>query len=212
MKQDERLLEKIADDIHSQGWCVIREALPSKLAISLSVRAKQLNESEYIKAGVGRGHNHLYDNKVRQDEIYWIDESLESEDNTVEDLWLSWLNNLRQYLNQNLFLGLFSVESHFAHYPPDGYYQKHCDAFRGQSNRKLSLVTYLNDNWNVRDGGELKLYQDLELSDGTEVIKKVLPELGTLVIFLSERFPHEVLPALRNRYSIASWFRVNTSI
>jgi SM-20-related protein len=32
-----------------------------------------------------------------------------------------------------------------------------------------------------------------------------------VVIFLSERIPHEVLPATRDRYSIAGWFRVNAT-
>jgi hypothetical protein len=30
---------------------------------------------------------------------------------------------------------------------------------------------------------------------------------GTLVVFLSDRFPHEVLPARRERLSLAGWFR-----
>ena len=37
------------------------------------------------------------------------------------------------------------------------------------------------------------------------------PSFGSVAIFLSEEFPHEVLPATRDRYSIAGWFRVNTS-
>jgi SM-20-related protein len=41
---------------------------------------------------------------------------------------------------------------------------------------------------------------------------KVLPSFGTIVVFLSEEFPHEVLPAKRDRYSIAGWFRLNNSI
>jgi SM-20-related protein len=40
----------------------------------------------------------------------------------------------------------------------------------------------------------------------------VIPNVGTVVVFLSEEFPHEVLPALRDRYAIAGWFRLNTSI
>jgi len=32
-----------------------------------------------------------------------------------------------------------------------------------------------------------------------------------LVVFLSEEFPHEVLKAKRSRFSVAGWFRVNTS-
>jgi SM-20-related protein len=36
--------------------------------------------------------------------------------------------------------------------------------------------------------------------------------MGTLVVFLSDRFPHEVRQASRLRYSIAGWFRVNASL
>jgi len=41
---------------------------------------------------------------------------------------------------------------------------------------------------------------------------KVVPLFGTIVVFLSEEFPHEVLPARRDRFSVAGWFRVNASI
>ena len=40
---------------------------------------------------------------------------------------------------------------------------------------------------------------------------RVAPAVGTLAVFLSEDFEHEVLPARRDRYSIAGWFRVNSS-
>jgi SM-20-related protein len=43
------------------------------------------------------------------------------------------------------------------------------------------------------------------------VLLSVQPLHGTVVVFLSEEFPHEVLPASRDRYSIAGWFRVNGS-
>ncbi|MEJ2425981.1 MAG: 2OG-Fe(II) oxygenase, partial [Candidatus Thiodiazotropha sp.] len=35
---------------------------------------------------------------------------------------------------------------------------------------------------------------------------------GQTVIFLSERFPHEVIPAQRDRYTIAGWYRVNNNL
>ncbi|MEQ3446267.1 2OG-Fe(II) oxygenase [Pseudoalteromonas sp. XMcav2-N-2] len=105
-------------------------------------------------------------------------------------------------------MGLFSFESHFAHYASGSYYKRHYDAFRGETNRVLSLVTYLNPGWGHNDGGEMVLYQDDHDLEGI----KVVPLHGTLALFLSEEFPHEVLPAKRDRYSIAGWFRVNTSI
>jgi SM-20-related protein len=45
----------------------------------------------------------------------------------------------------------------------------------------------------------------------TEDTVVVTPLMGTIAIFLSEEFPHEVLPATRDRFSIAGWFRVNNS-
>jgi len=35
----------------------------------------------------------------------------------------------------------------------------------------------------------------------------VHPTGGTLVLFLSERFAHEVLPAKRERLSLTGWFK-----
>lgn len=70
----------------------------------------------------------------------------------------------------------------------------------------LSLFTYLNPEWQSTDGGELVVYKNPGDKQGITV----LPEYGTLAFFLGEEFEHEVKP-LRNRYSIAGWFRVNTS-
>jgi SM-20-related protein len=72
----------------------------------------------------------------------------------------------------------------------------------------LSVVTYLNPAWVNSDQGELVIYADDHDRKGL----KVVPLYGTIVVFLSEEFPHEVLQANRDRYSVAGWFRVNTSI
>jgi SM-20-related protein len=79
------------------------------------------------------------------------------------------------------------------------------DAFHGEANRILTLVAYLNLDWKEEDGGELIIYS------GDNVFAMVPPEFATLVVFLSEEFPHEVLPARRDRYSVAGWFRLNAS-
>lgn len=46
-------------------------------------------------------------------------------------------------------------------------------------------------------------------NEDTAALAVIPPEAGTLVLFLSEDVPHEVLPAYADRYSIAGWFRVN---
>lgn len=75
-------------------------------------------------------------------------------------------------------------------------------------------MVYLNQNWSAEDGGELVIYNnqmsDSSIVDNSKTI--VVPSFGTIVTFLSEEFPHEVLPAMRDRYSIAGWFRLNNSI
>jgi SM-20-related protein len=71
----------------------------------------------------------------------------------------------------------------------------------------LSLVAYLNPDWQLADGGELLIYED----SSTDPVVVIQPLHGTVVLFLSEEVPHEVAPALCDRYSIAGWFRVNGS-
>ncbi len=137
---------------------------------------------------------------VRTDTIGWIEPQ-----SAASCAWLDFTAQLQQALNQRLFLGLFQFESHYAHYAPGAYYQRHWDAFRGDSNRKVSVVTYLNPDWATHEGGELQLYRNSEDTVGI----RVSPTAGTLVVFLSEDHPHEVLAATRDRFSIAGWFRVN---
>lgn len=39
-----------------------------------------------------------------------------------------------------------------------------------------------------------------------ERVYDVLPQAGTLMVFMSAQWPHEVLPATRDRLSITGWF------
>lgn len=200
---DETLFGLIADDLEKQGYSIRLGLLPEDISSSLYSYQQDLNTQKYVDAGIGRGEKFLKTEFVRTDEICWI-----TGESDAGSKWLDWTSRLQIFLNQRLFLGLFSFESHFAHYSPGSYYKRHYDAFRGKTNRILSVVTYLNPAWGHADGGELVLYSDDQDRDGI----KIVPLYGTVVVFLSEEFPHEVLPSTRDRYSIAGWFRVNTSI
>lgn len=190
----------IADALRSDGYAVCRGALPTAQSRALHEHLMGMDRRLYYPAGIGRQQDHSLTRSIRQDEICWI-----SGESTAGRDWLAWAATLQRELNRSLLLGLFSFESHFAHYRPGAFYRRHLDAFRGEANRVLSLVAYLNPDWKPEDGGELVLYPE----NGEPVT--VLPEMGTLVVFLSEELAHEVLPARRDRYSIAGWFRVNTS-
>lgn len=184
------------------GYSIQKNALPPGLTNIMRFHLVNMPEHKFSGATVGRARTQQLNKKLRNDETVWI-----YADSSAGIQWLKWTQALQQYLNQHLFMGLFSFESHFAHYAKGNYYARHVDAFKGQANRMLSLVTYLNPEWQSTDCGELVVYKQAGDKEGITV----LPEYGTLVFFLSEEFEHEVKPALRDRYSIAGWFRVNTS-
>ena len=157
-------------------------------------------QGDFLRAAVGKGERRRTRSGVRGDEIRWLQQPVSSE---PQRTCLDHFEQLRLALNRTLQLGLFEFESHFARYPAGAFYARHIDQFRDDSHRKLSCVLYLNENWKPEDGGELRLYLD---GDGAE-FEDVLPQDGRLVVFLSGRFAHEVLPAKRERLSIAGWFR-----
>jgi SM-20-related protein len=196
------LFEKIADDILEKGYSVNPNGLSIELADALLCHINHLPDNYFDQAGIGRKADYVHNEFVRTDEICWINGETE-----VGKSWLAWADEFQKSLNRRLFLGLFSFESHFAHYAPGDFYKKHKDAFKGDANRVISLVVYLNSGWLPDDNGELVMYLD----EGCQKSVKITPAYGTVVAFLSEEFLHEVLPANRHRYSIAGWFRVNTS-
>ncbi|MCU4676050.1 2OG-Fe(II) oxygenase [Catenovulum sp. 2E275] len=194
----------LAEDLRCKGYAIIDHALPIELETALLKHLMDTPSEKMRVAGIGREQQQTLNSFVRRDQIKWIEPTTQ-----VEQAWLSHMEALRLILNRQLLLGLFSYESHFAQYNAGDFYKKHLDAFNGQTNRVLSTVYYLNPNWQAEYGGELVMYDP---ENHTQEIERILPELGRMVIFLSEEFPHEVLPADRMRYSIAGWFRVNNSI
>ena len=186
----------MAQNISERGFSVHKNALPLGLSLMLQEHLRHVPRSDFRTAGIGRKNTFHVDQNIRSDKVLWIDEISIS-----GAAWIDWASSMQAVLNRRLFLGLFSFESHYSHYEVAGFYARHLDAFRGEGNRVLSIVTYLNSDWSKEDAGELVLY----LRNGTEI--KVAPEFGTLVAFLSEEISHEVLATNCDRFSIAGWFR-----
>jgi len=101
----------------------------------------------------------------------------------------------------------------YAYYPQGGFYRRHRDAEPGSvSNwRKYSLLLYLNEkDWMQQDGGQLRIHRDSgddELPAGElPNFIDVQPKAGTLVLFRSDKCPHEVIDTRRERVAIVGWF------
>jgi len=198
--QLELLFDQIADALARVGFIVLDQPLSTSLIQGLIDNLAR-EQTAFQPAGVGRLEAYQLKKGVRGDSIKW----LEPGDSAVTE-FLCWMDKLRLAINQRLFLGLFDYESHYAIYTPGTFYQKHHDAFKGNPGRKLSTVLYLNKGWDLMAGGELVLYDEADTSQ----LIRVAPECGRMVLFLSEDFPHEVLPAKQLRQSIAGWFRIKT--
>lgn len=184
----------------TEGWLVVPQAFAQ--AGALATCAANLL-TQYRPASIGRDQSAQRAAQVRSDKIVWVGEQ---PDAAVAE-YLRFMEQIRHAVNERCFLGLFDFECHFARFDAGDFYTTHLDAFADKhnpkGNRKLSSVLYLNENWQAEFGGELVLYKP-----GTEQeITRVMPELGTLVLFFSEEFPHEVLAANCERFSLTGWFR-----
>jgi len=205
-----QLFEKIATELLNTGMSINSNSLPLELSQAILNELNQISIDDFVTAGIGRHGLHSVNPFVRSNSICWI------EGQTYAcQLWNEWAQQLQLFLNRRLYLGLVSFESHFAHYSKGDFYKRHYDAFKDiypddftpqylrKPNRTLSVVAYFNTHWSKEDGGELVIYADDNDFKGIQVV----PQLGHFIVFLSEEFPHEVLPSQRDRYSIAGWYR-----
>lgn len=195
-------LEYIADSLATCGYAVVPAFLPDNFVAALRNEALSLQAAGKLKrATVGKADDNKLDNKIRGDSIHWLNHA---ESSAVQHAFSSIMEALREALNQHLFLGLFELENHFAIYPPGAIYHKHLDQFRGNEERQVSCILYLNEEWQEDNGGQLRLYLD---GIAPEPYIDTVPLGGTLVVFLSGKFWHEVLPATQPRISLTGWFR-----
>lgn len=193
---------EIVDLLAGQGYAVVPGFLADGDVAALAAEARQLRDGGTMRrAATGKGQEASVDDTRRSDFIHWL---APDHCSSLQLRYLDSLEQLRQAVNRELYLGLSDFEGHFALYPPGGFYRKHIDRFQNDSRRTLSVILYLNTAWEEADGGKLRLY--LDETDESACID-IAPRGGTLVVFLSARFWHEVLPAVRERVSITGWFR-----
>ena len=189
--------DALADALAARGACRILGLPDADATRALRDDLLRLAASgELAPAATGRGAGRALQPALRGDRTLWLDDPRCGD---APSTFLATLDDIRIALNERLFLGLAEAEAHYARYAPGEGYARHRDRFRDDDARVLSLVAYLNDDWRESDGGDLRLHLD----DGAV---DVVPRGGTAVCFRSE-LEHEVLPAHRERLSIAAWLR-----
>lgn len=186
----------LAGALSEHGACLLSDFPEPQVGKALHDALKQRQAAGTLRAAeVGHGRQRHLRVAIRGDDTQWLD----GDSGLAATAFLSSLQALRVSLNQRLFLGLEEEEAHFACYPVGARYHRHRDQFHDSDARVLSIVSYLNQDWLPEHGGELRLYLPQAAID-------LLPHAGTSVVFLSS-IEHEVLPATRERTSIAAWLR-----
>ena len=172
--------------------------LTKELSAGLQQNILQLQKDD-LMTFAGVGNEKIMDTKqqMRGDKIYWMDKS---HDNIFEQQFLTHIEEFIDRLNSTCYTGINGYEFHYAVYGQGSGYKRHKDQFKNDSNRKFSLINYLNNNWAEEDGGQLMVYQN-----GTA--QKIQPQSQTAVFFKSDEMEHEVTTANRSRMSITGWLK-----
>lgn len=196
--------ELISHHLCLDGYFVIDNWLDSTTFQSLHTIAQELSQQGLLrKAKIGNQHSAQHNTQIRSDEICWLEED---SSHPAVQTYLQKTQELATLLNQSLFLNLVEFETHFATYSPGAYYKKHVDQFANNTSRRISLVYYLNQDWQEGDGGELNLY------DQDDQLLCAVQPLGNRFICFRSELPHEVCMTNKTRSSIAGWMKTRTAL
>lgn len=194
----------VENELECRGYAVVRDFVAGADCSALAAECHALHATGQLSpSAVGRGEARSERTLIRGDHTQWFDAAALG---TAQALYWQRMDTLRIDLNRTLLLGLEDFEAHYALYPAGTRYARHRDRFRDDDARVLSSVLYLNPDWHDDQGGALRLYLD---GTGQNPHVDIYPCSGTLALFLSADFDHEVLPATRERLSIAGWFSRN---
>lgn len=155
---------------------------------------------------------------VRKTATCWLDYALPKSD--IEAKLLQFFDAFRMQLGERLSwdFSFEDTEMLYARYPEGGYYKNHCDSHAPgagvaarDTERRLSFILYLNEGaWTQGDGGELRMHGPI-LKNWAQHID-VAPTPGTLLLFYSRDFEHEVLETHVSRRAVVGWFRVRAPV
>jgi SM-20-related protein len=197
-------LDLLAGGIASPGYAHFENLIsPDTVAGLVALLAEKAADQELKRAGVGKYAALELRPEIRSDSIFWLDRS---DPSPVIKQWLDAMETIIDHFRRALFLPLHSYEGHLARYPEGGFYKPHLDQHRVSPTRQVSIIVYLNDHWNEGDGGELRIFTDPHLGINGPSID-IAPRAGSVVVFRSADFWHEVLPAIVPRRSLTGWFR-----
>ena len=178
------------------GEILVRDDMLSVLAVRAGATALDDIEAADRLRPAGFGLRGRKDPSLRGDRTTWVGD--------VDEAALvglrAFFEELRQELNEAAWLGLASFTIQLARFPGAGTrYVRHHDALTGDPTRRATAILYLNPDWVPSDGGCLRVHPPSGQHD-------LQPLGGRLVVFLSDKVEHEVLPCHASRRAATAWY------
>lgn len=207
-----RISQGQLDKLSSDGYVIMENFIPEGLQESLRQDVKSLREkSKFNIAKIGQDSTNTLNTEIRVAETCFLGKNkLSDVPSEARSQMYKILDQVRQDLPQPLDESL--SELLYAHYPTGGFYRRHRDAIPGSAStlRKFSLLLYLNQDWKEEFGGRLRMHMDsggdfLPEGEAPNYID-CDPKGGTLVLFESDKLPHEVLDTQAERVAIVGWY------
>ena len=173
------------------------------LSVSLAAHLKDnliglFENKKLLNAGVGNDTVVNQNKLIRSDVIYWLDRK---HNNQHENDFFDLMDEFVVYLNRTCYTGITGYEFHYTLYESGTFYKKHIDQFQSNGSRQYSMIMYLNSDWKIEDGGELRIYH-------VDEEQHISPNNGKSVFFKSSDLAHEVLLTNKQRMSITGWLKV----
>jgi SM-20-related protein len=187
------------EQLEARSYAVLDLVLDEGILNALRTEAlDEYRAGEFHEAAIGKGIAKQRMQEVRSDQVLWLDRNTASK---AQAAYWALMDALRIHLSNYFRIHLERTELHYAVYPTGAYYSAHLDQFRAHSNRVFSVITYLNPEWKIGDGGELRIHH----ADGR--FDDIEPLHGRLICFRSDEVLHEVLLANKPRVSLTGWMR-----
>lgn len=186
--------DSLSLSLSENGYCSFDNVFNNEALTSLN--RYFTDNLKYLKPShIGHKSSKVQSLSFRSDQNFWIDES-----NPDVKPYMEMIQSVTKILREELYLPIKSTETQMALYQPGNLYVRHQDRLKFSDHRWITLVFYLNLNWEKDHQGQLKLY----LENKSEVSFE--PLNNRCVIFKSD-LEHEVLISHHDRKSYTTWFR-----
>lgn len=225
-----RITPESLSELDKKGYIILEDWLSKDLTQKLRDDINTLRSKDKFNiAKIGQDSTNTLNTDIRIAETCFLGESkLEDVPSDARDKLYEVLDNLRLDLSGNEILNEFDASGQlikaapaldkslsellYAYYPMGGFYRRHCDSVVGSASvlRSYSLLLYLNNEWKESDAGHLRIHLDSGkdfLPEGEDPnYVDVEPKGGTLVLFKSDKIPHEVMDTKSERMAVVGWY------